>query len=164
MLIPIDSLDRLVVRQTLWDIAKREEDVREQKLALVKYEEAFARIQEGTGIRTIDEMVLAFSEAEDQSFSLVTMINEIAREIEEADAEIGRLREELERVQLHGTDTVASRASHTLSVEAQIESLDRRSDEAERRYDDALRFLERVKPGVHSLFQKVCDPAIANPC
>jgi len=63
--------------QTLWEVAKREVEVAEQREALVEFEDAFAAIKEGTSIRTIDEMVSAFSEAEDASYSLVTMINEV---------------------------------------------------------------------------------------
>lgn len=64
--------------RTLWEIAKREVEVTEQRSALVEFEDAFAAIKEGTSIKTIDEMVTAFAEAEDASYSLVTMINEVS--------------------------------------------------------------------------------------
>jgi len=51
--------------KTYWDVARREVELREQAAALRRYEDAFARIQQGTQIRTIDEMVGAFVQAED---------------------------------------------------------------------------------------------------
>ena len=46
-----------------------------------KYEEAFARIQQATGITDIDELVATFIEAEDDNFSLFNYVNELNNEV-----------------------------------------------------------------------------------
>lgn len=85
--------------QTLWEIARREVEVREQSAKLAHLEEAFGKIQvrqpsarrpsplrhfpapvpaqESTGITTIDEMVTAFVTAEDRNYAILTMINDL---------------------------------------------------------------------------------------
>jgi len=47
------------------------------------YEDAFAKIQESTGIDDVEELVTKFLEAEDKNFSLFNYINELNNEIEQ---------------------------------------------------------------------------------
>jgi hypothetical protein len=65
--------------QTLWEIARREVEVKEQSAKLAELEEAFGKIQESTGISTIDEMVNAFVQTEDRNYAILTMINDLNR-------------------------------------------------------------------------------------
>jgi hypothetical protein len=60
-----------------WNIAK---DKVAQAVSMEKvqsYGEAFAKIQEATGITDIDELVTTFINAEDQNFSLFNYVNEL---------------------------------------------------------------------------------------
>jgi len=65
--------------KTLWEIARREVEVREQRAKLAALEDSFARIQESTGIQSIDDMVASFVAAEDRNYALLTMINDLNR-------------------------------------------------------------------------------------
>ena len=141
--------------KSLWDIARRQVELKEQETTLSQYEEAFSKIQDGTHIETIDEMVDEFVAAEDRHFSLINMVNEIGNEIKDAEVETNRLRE---RVQFVKSSSKATEMDH----EAQFGAYDRdiaaaqsRSESFDRRYERLLRYLDAVRPGVHSLFQKV---------
>ena len=65
--------------KTLWEIARREVEVKDQASKLAELEKAFGTIQESTGIATIDEMVAAFVATEDRNYAILTMINDLNR-------------------------------------------------------------------------------------
>lgn len=58
------------------------------------YDEAFAKIQEATGIGNIDELVTAFINAEDQNFTLFNYVNDLNKEIEKLEEQVAELRGE----------------------------------------------------------------------
>jgi hypothetical protein len=149
-------------------------EVKEQHSALQELEDAFADIQQGTSIRTIDEMVVAFTEAEDASFSLVTMINEANREIEAEDVEVGRIQEQMATLIANAKDPGLASLLEAISqgfgdefeeqnagnhsssrADLVIEELQEKSVLFDKEFDNAVRLLDRIKPAVHSLFQKV---------
>ena len=61
------------------------------------YEEAFAKIQQATGIKDIDELVTTFIEAKDQNFALLKYVNELNAEDEKLEEQINELRAEIEK-------------------------------------------------------------------
>lgn len=56
---------------------------------MASYEEAFAKIQEATGIADTEELVTAFINVEDQNFSLFNFVNEMNQEIEKLEEQVG---------------------------------------------------------------------------
>ena len=63
------------VWQAIWEVVKREVDLKQQEARLRTFDDAFKRIQGKTGINTIDDMVAEFCDAEDHNFSLINIIN-----------------------------------------------------------------------------------------
>ena len=59
--------------------------MREQGRKLASLEDAFGKIQEETGIGSIEEMVTAFVSTEDRNYSVLTMVNDLNQEIEAAE-------------------------------------------------------------------------------
>ena len=74
------------------------------------YEDALQRIQEGTGVYDINELVTRFLEAEEQNFSLFNYVNDINTEIERLEHSIADMRNQVEKYRGQGmsTDTPAS--------------------------------------------------------
>ena len=60
------------------------------------YEEAFAKIEDATGISDVDEVVNKFLEAEDKNFSLFNYVNELNSEIERLELMISETKGEIE--------------------------------------------------------------------
>lgn len=148
--------------RTWWEIARREVEVKEQSAKLAHLEDAFAKIQEETGIQTIDEMVTAFVQTEDRNYSVLMMINDLNREIETAEVENASLRAAVDGARSRGHAGQASRDKLYKEWEAQIKGMHRRAAAYDRQYEHALRSLDAIKPGVHSIFQKLGnDTALA---
>ena len=63
----------------MWEVVKREVDLKQQEAKLRTFDTAFQRIRGKTGIETIDEMVTEFCDAEDHNFSLINIINGLTK-------------------------------------------------------------------------------------
>ena len=62
------------------------------------YEEAFAKIEDATGLSNVEDVVTKFLEAEDKNFSLFNYVNELNSEIERLELMIGETKGEIEKV------------------------------------------------------------------
>lgn len=82
--------------RALWECARREVDVAAQRRSLEGLEDAFARIQAGTHIGSIDAMVAAFTDAEDRAAGMMAMINGANSEIQALEVEVAGLRAAVE--------------------------------------------------------------------
>lgn len=78
--------------RALWECARREVDVAAQRRSLEGLEDAFARIQAGTAIGSIDAMVASFTDAEDRAAGMMAMINGANTEIQALEVEVAGLR------------------------------------------------------------------------
>lgn len=78
--------------RALWECARREVEVAAQRRSLEGLEDAFARIQAGTHISSIDAMVAAFTDAEDRAAGMMAMINGANTEIQALEVEVAALR------------------------------------------------------------------------
>jgi len=81
------------------------------------YEEAFARIQEATGLADTDELVAKFIESEDKNFKMFKYLNELNAEIEKGEAEISEIKAEMEK--FRGQDKGAASQRKRLIKEMQ---------------------------------------------
>lgn len=141
--------------RSFWDIARREVELAQQGRELQRFEDAFAQIQEETGIRTIDEMVTEFVSSEDQNFSLITMINELNQEIEAMEVENAELKAKVKAKQEGTGQQEGKRQGLYSELQASVEVNQDKATQYDRQQEMCLRYIDVMKPGIHSLFQKV---------
>ena len=65
------------------------------KADVERFEEAFLKLQEATGLKDINELVETFLEAEEQNFKLYKFVNELNYEEEQIGDEVHKIRREL---------------------------------------------------------------------
>jgi len=140
-----------------WSIAKKEVDLKRQTERVQTYEEAFAKIQQETGISSIDEMVTAFITAEEENFSLFNMINELNREMETLEVENGDIKNQIEKLK-EQQGGGQSRVGMKKYLERQIEVSNEKAVLYKDKLDSALKVVDSMKNGIISIFNKVgCD-------
>jgi len=137
-----------------WSIAKKEVDLKRQTERVQTYEEAFAKIQQETGISSIDEMVTAFITAEEENFSLFNMINELNREMETLEVENGDIKAQIEKLKAQQGGG-KSRVGMKKYLERQIEVSNEKAVLYKEKLDSALKVIDSMKNGIISIFQKV---------
>jgi len=82
------------------------------------YGEAFAKIQQATGITDIDELVTTFINAEDENFRLFNYVNELNQEIEKLEEQISDIKNEIEKYKGQGVNTDNQRKKILKDLEA----------------------------------------------
>ena len=120
-----------------------------------KYEEAFARIQEATGITDMDELVATFIEVEDQNFSLFNYVNELNNEVEKLEAQMATVRDQ---IQQHTGETKSSdseRRQELQELESQVLATERRTLSYETKARRANNTLSVLKEGIEDIFQAI---------
>jgi len=137
-----------------WSIAKKEVDLKRQTERVQTYEEAFAKIQQETGISSIDEMVTAFITAEEENFSLFNMINELNREMETLEVENGDIKQQIDTLKA-AQGGGKSRVGMKKYLERQIEVSNEKAVLYKDKLDSALKVVDSMKNGIISIFQKV---------
>ncbi|CAE7941321.1 ODA1, partial [Symbiodinium sp. KB8] len=142
-----------------WDVAKREVELVDQSEQLAKYEDAFRKIQEETGISTIDEMVSEFLQAEDHNFSLINMINELNKELEALEVEHAALQKRVQVEASRSTQTDEERGNLFSSMEQQIRDTREKSRAFAQKHEKAMKIMESMRPGIMTIFQKVSASA-----
>lgn len=139
----------------LWEIAKREVEVKTQSAKLAVLEDAFAKIRALTSITSVEEMVGAFLQAEEKEFSLLGMINDTNREIEKEEIANTALRAAVEKAREKGDKGAKSRKALQDSWEARLKALSAKEGRYNARYESALRTLDSIRPGVQALLNKL---------
>ena len=135
----------------------------EQQVAMEKvqsYEEAFAKIQQATGISDIDELVTTFINAEDQNFSLFNFVNELNNEIEKLEEQIAEIRAEIEKYRGQGVNTDNQRKKILKDLEDRLGKTLVKSELFETKYQAALKMINALKTGIQSVFTRIgCNTA-----
>ena len=141
--------------RSLWHIARREQELVARARSLAEHETSFSQIQEGTGIRSVDEMVSAFLAAEDRHFALVGLLHTAQKEIEDLELDCAELQASC--VFAEGRGGTAARARQRLfaSLELQTGRLLQKAGASSDRHDRALRTLETVRPITQSILHKL---------
>jgi chromosome segregation ATPase len=130
----------------------------DQQVALERvqsYEEAFAKIQQATGISDIDELVSTFINAEDQNFSLFNFVNELNNEIEKLEEQIAEIRSEIEKYRGQGVNTDNQRKKILQDLEERLARTQGKSEQYENRYNAAMKTMNALKNGIHSIFLRI---------
>merc|ERR1719262_1697901 len=149
------SLKKKVLRGN-WGIAKDKASIHASMEKVQSYEEAFAKIQAATGISDIDELVQNFVNAEDQNFSLFNYANELSGDIEKLEAQISELKEELEHLRGVGSGQADAQKQKVLSdLEERWNTMDKKAEQYELKYQQAVKTLTAVRAGIQSIFNRL---------
>merc|ERR1719262_104968 len=149
------------VNKNAWGIAKDKAAINLNIEKVQSYEEAFAKIQSSTGISDIDELVQVFINAEDQNFSLFNYANELSGDIEKLEQQIGEYKGELEQLKGVGGGgrEDAQKQKVLASLEEKWNSLDRKADHYEQKYQQSVKTVTQVRARIQSIFNRLgCAP------
>jgi len=149
------------VTKNAWGIAKDKAAINLNIEKVQSYEEAFAKIQTATGISDIDELVQVFINAEDQNFSLFNYANELSGDIEKLEQQIGEYKAELETLKGVGGGgrEDAQKQKVLASLEEKWNSLDKKADHYEFKYQQSVKTVTSVRSGIQSIFNRLgCTP------
>ncbi len=124
-----------------------------EKLQL--YEDAFAKVQEATGINDIDEMVNKLLEAEEKNFSLFNYVNELNNEIDQLELLIGKNKMEMEKHNGQGSSTDTQQKRLARVGEDRLQRLKTKADEYELQYTTATKTINQLKTGIHGIFSRL---------
>mmetsp|Transcript_37188 Transcript_37188/g.91938 ORF Transcript_37188/g.91938 Transcript_37188/m.91938 type:complete len:559 (-) Transcript_37188:205-1881(-) len=143
-----------------WNIAK---DKAAQQVSMEKvqsYGEAFAKIQQATGITDIDELVTTFIAAEDQNFSLFNFVNELNQEQEKLEEQMVELNHEIEKFKGAGAADVGVRKKILQDLDDRLKRTDSKTEQYEQRFQGAMRTVNALKAGITSIYNKIgCNTA-----
>mmetsp|Transcript_2618 Transcript_2618/g.5837 ORF Transcript_2618/g.5837 Transcript_2618/m.5837 type:complete len:553 (+) Transcript_2618:152-1810(+) len=156
----LDDEDRLR-KKIIRGNAAISKDKAAQQAALQKvqsYEEAFAKIQESTGISDIDELVTTFIEAEDKNFSLFNYVNELNNEVEKLEEQIAEIKGEIEKYKGQGGQNDRQRKKLLKDLEDRLASTEARAEQYEAKALKAAKTVSQLEHGIQSIFNKIgCD-------
>ena len=124
-----------------------------EKLQL--YEDAFAKVQEATGINDIDEMVNKLLEAEEKNFSLFNYVNELNNEIGQLELLIGENKVEMEKHKGQGSSADTQQKRLARVGEDRLQRIKTKADEYELKYSTATKTINQLKTGIHGIFSRL---------
>lgn len=124
-----------------------------EKLQL--YEDAFAKVQEATGINDIDEMVNKLLEAEEKNFSLFNYVNELNNEIDQLELLIGENKVEMEKHKGQGSSADTQQKRLARVGEDRLQRIKTKADEYELKYSTATKTINQLKTGIHGIFSRL---------
>lgn len=124
------------------------------------YDEAFAKIQEATGIGNIDELVTAFINAEDQNFTLFNYVNDLNKEIEKLEEQVAELRAEAEKQAGFGATEDGRHAKAVAAVEEKLARTQAASQQYEQKVEHMAGVMQQLREIIQKTFQGTgCDTA-----
>mmetsp|Transcript_37189 Transcript_37189/g.91942 ORF Transcript_37189/g.91942 Transcript_37189/m.91942 type:complete len:559 (-) Transcript_37189:205-1881(-) len=143
-----------------WNIAK---DKAAQQVSMEKvqsYGEAFAKIQQATGITDIDELVTTFINAEDENFRLFNYVNELNQEIEKLEEQITDIKSEIEKYKGQGVNTDNQRKKILKDLEDRLAKTEAKAEMYEQKYQAAMKTVNALKDGIWKIYNKIgCNTA-----
>ena len=119
------------------------------------YEESFAKIADAFGITDVEEVVSTFLEAEDKNFSLFNYVNNLNSEIEKLEFAISDTKSEIEKFKGQGVSSDTQRKQILRNLEERLQRTESKADEYSSRYDNAMRTINQLKTGIHSIFSRI---------
>lgn len=119
------------------------------------FEESFEKIKASTGINTIDELVEKFLQAEDKNFRLFNFVNHTNSEIERLEVVIADTKAEIEKHKGQGVSTDTQRKKILRDLEERLARTERKADEYDKKYMNAMKTINQLKTGIHSIFTRL---------
>ena len=134
----------------------------ESKADVQRFEEAFAQLQEATGLKDVDELVSTFLEAEEQNFKLFNFLNELNQEQDRLANETNEIKAEAERASLMDHNPrkkeIETKLEDQLAqMQARTEELSEMEEEESSKVREILKIIRRVyeELGCHKLVTTV---------
>jgi hypothetical protein len=127
----------------------------ESQYGSIQHEEAFAQIQESTGITSINEFVDKFMQVEDKNFSLFNFVNDLNSEIERLEQMIADTKTEVEKFKGQGVSGETQRKKLLRELEERLARTGDKADEYDAKYQNAGRIIAQLKTGIASIFSRL---------
>ena len=126
----------------------------------MSYEEAFAKIEEATGIKDVDKLVDTFITGEDKNFKLYTFVNGQSDDIENLETQIGQIQGEIDHLrdmsELNQGDV--QRRKDIKEMEKQLRKVENDTEKYQQDYNYSQGRLESIMTCVQQIFQLIdCD-------
>lgn len=144
-----------MITSSTWNNPKDKNILPLSQEKITSYEDALHKIQEGTGIYDIHEIVTRFLEAEEQNFSLFNYVNDINSEIERLEHSIADMRNQIEKYRGQGMSSDTQRKKALRDLEEKLLRTEKKADEYDARYQRAVRTISQLKNGIHSIFTRI---------
>ncbi|KEP66685.1 UNVERIFIED_CONTAM: outer dynein arm docking complex protein ODA1, putative [Hammondia hammondi] len=122
---------------------------------IATYKAAFAKIQDATGMSSIDQLLEAFVNAEEQNFSLYNYVNALSADVEAAEANIAQLQREIDNFQSSNSVTDKRKQEVLQELEAYCTSLEKRTKMFEGKNEGISKTLGELKLGIQQIFDKL---------
>ena len=142
-----------------WASAKGSISTKAHVDRIKSYTEAFAQIQEATGITDIDELVTSFLNAEDENFALFNYVNELNGEIEKVEHQVNDLKVEIDKYKGQGSDQENQRKKILEQLEHRLQTTEEKADSYEKQHEVSNKTINALKNGIWNIFHKIgCAP------
>ncbi len=125
-----------------------EENARQRREKLKRYEEMFQKIYEATGINDVDELVAEYDRREEVIFSKVQHENIQNDDIQQLESEIHALKK-MKAVEVKQNNEVILK-DETADIESNIKSVDKQIEICQTRCEEQMRVLTELKVKVRS--------------
>lgn len=136
-------------------IIKDKELIKESMRMVEKYEEAFKKIEQATGITDVDTLVSTFIEAEQQNYSLFNYVNELTNEIEKLESQIAGIKQDIEEYKGQGIRTENQRKKVMAELEVKLTGTESRAEAYERKYEKTMVTVNSLKLGIEQILEKI---------
>merc|ERR1711871_180892 len=122
---------------------------------VMSYEQAYEKIKEATGVSDIHELIDMFLTAEDANFRKFNFVNTLNSEIENMEQQISDTKSNIEKYKGQGVTTDTQRKKQLRNLEDQLRMTLNKTDEYEKKYQQATKTINQLKQGIHSLFTRL---------
>jgi len=149
----VEEFLRKKIVQTHWAIAldKAKQEVSLNKVK--KYEGAFNRIKEVTGITEVDLLVSSFIAAEESTYSFFNVVNDLSRDIEKVEKELQEINNEQLKIQQSAQeDSSSSRLYALAGLETKLVKAEAKTTHFEEKYEAVNSTLKELTPGISKIF------------
>ncbi|CBZ53941.1 conserved hypothetical protein [Neospora caninum Liverpool] len=147
-----DSPSRL---QDAWSVGGDSGSADGTAAQIETYKAAFAKIQEATGMPSIDQLLEAFVNAEEQNFSLYNYVNALSADIEAAEANIVQLQRDIDNFQSSSCVTDKRKQEVLQELEAYCTSLEKKTKMFEGKNEGISKKIGELKLGIQRIFDKL---------
>lgn len=138
-----------------WAIARDKASMHVQAEKVQTYEEAFARIMDATNIRSIDELVDTFINAEDKNFTLFNFVNELTSEIEKLEEQISDIKAEVDKYRGQDMNSDHQRKKILKDLEEKLGRTETKAEQYDAKFAQSTKILSSLKDGIHAIFTNI---------
>jgi len=115
------------------------------------YRDAFAKIQESTGITDIDTLVENFETADKENFRLFNEANTLNKDIERLELRISNVKKQIEKVQGDGFNADTQRKKILEDLQTKLNTTENKIQFYNEKYTSCLETVDSLKSGVRDI-------------